>query len=285
MAAQSDFEKRTYNYLRLAMIGMLIMLAVAVLREHGKTASDCWQGSISAYYYTPVHAVFIGTLVAVGVCMIVLKGATSLKDVLLNVGGLLAPVVAFVPTPNAGSCWSEAVVSPHAAAGIANNMVAYFAIGGLALLASMTFWLTSHRTAKWDWTEILGLLASVALWLAGIIWFAAARDSFNRNAHYTAAVLLFAAIIGIVVLSTLGQRHQPATGAQEQKAFTRSYGLIAAAMFISLVIGLIFRTSAILEVETALLGLFLLYWILRTAEQWRADKEATPDTPAELHKV
>ncbi|WP_327639608.1 hypothetical protein OHB24_14960 [Kribbella sp. NBC_00482] len=273
MASQDDFEKRTYNYLRLAMIGVLIMLAVAVLREHWKTASDCWQGSISAYYYTPVHAVFIGSLVTIGICMIVLKGATTFKDVLLNLGGLLAPVVAFVPTPNAGSCWSEAVVSRNAEPDVSNNMLAYFVAGGLALLASAYIGLTSKK--KWDWKQVVGLATSVLLWLAGIIWFATSRDAFVGNAHYTAAVLLFAVFIVIVFLSTRGQRNLPATRAPERKVFTGAYGGIAIAMCICLAIGLIWRSSAILVVETLLLVLFVLYWVLRTAEQWRAGAEST----------
>ncbi|TCC04328.1 hypothetical protein [Kribbella soli] len=281
MASQSDFEKRTYNYLRLAMIGVLIMLAVAVLREHWKTASDCWQGSISAYYYTPVHAVFIGSLVTIGICMIVLKGTTSLKDVLLNLGGLLAPVVAFVPTPNAGRCWSEDVISRQADADIANNMVAYFAVGGVALLASMFIGLTSKGSAKWDWKQVAGLVTSVLLWLAGIIWFATSRPSFVGNAHYTAAVLLFAVFIVIVVLSARGQRHEPASRAPERRAFTGAYGLIAVGMCACLAIGLIWRSSAILVVETVLLVLFLLYWVLRTAEQWRAGEPAATENLAE----
>jgi hypothetical protein len=285
MTSENDFEKRTYNYLRLAMIAVLLLLAAAVLREHFKTASDCWQGSISAYYYTPVHAVFIGSLVTVGACMIVLKGATTWKDVLLNIGGLLAPVVAFVPTPAAGRCWSEEVISRRAAADIANNMFAYFVVGSLALLVSLIIGLTAKGDAKWTWKQFTGLAISVLLWLVGIIWFAAARDSFNRNAHYTAAVLLFAAMIAIVVLSTRGQRHLPATRAPERRTFTGLYGLIAAGMFVSLAIGLIFRESAILQVETALLGLFLLYWILRTAEQWRAEADTAQQNQAESTKV
>lgn len=274
-----DFEKRTYNYLRLAMIAVLILLGVAVLREHAKAPSGCWQGSISAYYYTPVHAVFIGCLVTVGVCMIVLKGKTTFKDVLLNIGGLLAPVVAFVPTPHAGTCWSEEVISRQAAADIGNNMFAYFVVGGLALLASLVIGLTSKNEAKWIWKQYLGLVVSVALWLAGIIWFAASRETFDRRAHYLAAALLFVVMIVIVSLSTMGQRHLPAR-APERKVFTGAYGVIAAAMFVSLAIGLIAWGKALLGVETALLALFLLYWILRTVEQWRA----APENQSELTK-
>jgi hypothetical protein len=56
-------------------------------------------------------------------------------------------------------------------------------------------------------------------------------------------------------------------------------------MVIFLAIGLVFRSSAILGVETALLGLFLLYWILRTAEQWRADEVVTPEAQPEAVKA
>jgi uncharacterized membrane protein SirB2 len=285
MASGNDFEKRTYNYLRLAMIAVLILLAAAVLREHGKAPKGCWQGSISAYYYTPVHAVFIGALVTVGACMIVLKGQTTLKDVLLNIAGLLAPVVAFVPTPIPGSCWSEEVISRRAAADIGNNMFAYFVVGGLVLVASLVMGLTSKGEAKWDWTQILGLVASAVLWLAGIVWFATSRATFDRKAHYVAAGLLFAAMIVIVSLSALGQRHLPAAREPERMAFTGLYGLIAAAMFVALAIGVIAREKALLEVETALLSLFLLYWALRTAEQWRAGGDAAPDNPSEAVRI
>jgi len=283
MASQDDFEKRTYNYLRLAMIGMLIMLTVAVWREHWRTASNCWQGSISAYYYTPVHAVFIGSLVTIGICMIVLKGQTTLKDVLLNLGGLLAPVVAFVPTPTASGCSSQDIIARKAEADVANNMVAYFAVGGVALLASAIIGRTSKGREKWDWKQIAGLVTSVVLWLAGIMWFAFWRTSFVGKAHYTAAALLFAIFIVIVFLSTKGQRHLPAKRASERKAFTGFYAGIAVGMCVCLAIGLIWRSS-ILVIETLLLVFFALYWALRTAEQWRAGGDGDPEEPAELTK-
>jgi preprotein translocase subunit SecY len=152
-------------------------------------------------------------------------------------------------------------------------MLAYFVAGGLALLASAFIGLTSKGDEKWDRKQIVGLATSVLLWLAGISWFATSRTSFVGNAHYTAAVLLFAVFIVIVVLSARGERHLPVTSVPERRAFTGAYGLIAAGMFVCLAIGLIFRSSAILAVETVLLVLFLLYWVLRTAEQWRAVTE------------
>ena len=66
----------------------------------------CWQHSISAYYYTPVQLFLVGALVAIGISLIALKGSIELEDAVLNFAGILAPVVALVPTPNVGRCGS-----------------------------------------------------------------------------------------------------------------------------------------------------------------------------------
>jgi len=90
---------KTYRYLRLAMLNMLVMPATGVLVERAHNDAGCLQPSISDYYYTPARAVFVASLTTIGVCMIALKGSTEWEDILLNLGGMLAPVVAFVATP------------------------------------------------------------------------------------------------------------------------------------------------------------------------------------------
>jgi hypothetical protein len=65
-----------------------------------------------------VRAVCVGALVAQGVGMVVLEPDNQLEDIFLNVAGVLAPVVAFVPTPDAGwilqslDLWSRGLRSP-----------------------------------------------------------------------------------------------------------------------------------------------------------------------------
>lgn len=74
-----------------------------------KAGLDCWQTSVSAYYYTPVRAVFVGTLMAVALALIVYKGRDAWEDTFLNAAGMLVPVVAIAPTTNvdvASQCWS-----------------------------------------------------------------------------------------------------------------------------------------------------------------------------------
>ena len=77
------------------MVVVVVMLAAAVLFDSVPT--DCWQGSISAYYYTAAHNVFVAALCCLGIMMIVYKGSKDSEDVLLNLAGTLAFFVAFVP--------------------------------------------------------------------------------------------------------------------------------------------------------------------------------------------
>jgi len=103
--ALEPFAVKSYRYLRLSIVVVVLALMASVVIERSHVS--CWQESISAYFYTPVQAVFVGALVAIGVSLIAIKGSTDREDVLLNLAGVLAPIVAFVPTsPPARSCSS-----------------------------------------------------------------------------------------------------------------------------------------------------------------------------------
>ena len=95
---------KTDRYLRIGMIGAVVLLAASIAIERSKV--DCWQTSISAYYYTPVRAIFVGTMIAVDLALIVYKGRSGREAVCLNYAGMLAPAVARVPTTDVGTCWS-----------------------------------------------------------------------------------------------------------------------------------------------------------------------------------
>jgi hypothetical protein len=93
----SDIVAKSYRYLRLAMVGLLLCLAAAVGYQSWRQG---WPplGSVSAYYYTPAQAFFVGGLIGLGACMIALKGTTPIEDLFLNLGGVFAAIVALVPT-------------------------------------------------------------------------------------------------------------------------------------------------------------------------------------------
>lgn len=134
---------RTYRYLRIGMLGAVVLLAASILVERSKV--DCWQTSISAYYYTPVRAIFVGALMVIGFALIVYKGRTARQDRFLNGAGMLAPVVAVVPTTDVGVCWSIAPrplpiegdgLAPWVVTNVDNNVAALLIAGAVALVAA-----------------------------------------------------------------------------------------------------------------------------------------------------
>ena len=69
------FAVKSYRYLRLSIVVVVLSLMASVLIERSHVS--CWQESISAYFYTPVQAVFVSALVVIGVSLIAIKGSTD----------------------------------------------------------------------------------------------------------------------------------------------------------------------------------------------------------------
>ena len=76
-AELSGYAVRSYRYLRMAIVVVLLALICSVALERAHASR--WEESISAYYYTPVHSLFVGALVALGVCLIAIRGSTDAR--------------------------------------------------------------------------------------------------------------------------------------------------------------------------------------------------------------
>jgi hypothetical protein len=66
---------RSAGALRLSIVVVVLSLMASVLIEQSHV--DCWQESISAYFYTPAQAMFVAALVVIGVSLIAIKGSTD----------------------------------------------------------------------------------------------------------------------------------------------------------------------------------------------------------------
>ena len=156
----SDIVAKSYRYLRLAMVGLLLCLAAAV--GYQRWGQGDVLGSVSAYYYTPAQAFFVGGLIGLGACMIALKGTTPVEDIFLNLGGMFAAIVALVPTGRdadyraavracreAGTplltqkastgqldCPTVQALEAAAKANVDNNLFALLVVGAIALVAA-----------------------------------------------------------------------------------------------------------------------------------------------------
>ncbi|WP_369242087.1 hypothetical protein AB5J56_44305 [Streptomyces sp. R21] len=310
-AAESDdaVVVKTTRYLRLAIVTMVIGLSTAVLYEHSKShlkgvdSGHCWQHSISAYYYTPVQSVFVGALVAIGISLIALKGSTELEDVFLNFAGILAPVVAFVPTPNVGECGSILTDTTNRGTNISNNVTAVLVMAGVAFLVlgalraldrpvtgvpgapAHADEASAHRIA------VYGYGLALALYVAAWVVFLADREWFNANAHWSAAITMFVFIWLAVVNNAINfhftrkkvvaAQHaaEEAGGAKPPKRVNR-YLAIALLMPAALVIILAtpwFGDYDTIWLEASMIALFAVFWVLQTQELWNHGLRS-PDT-------
>ena len=270
MSEPSDHTIKTYRYLRLSMVTLIFMLAASVAIEWWKTGQDCFQTSISAYYYTPVQAIFVGTLISIGVCMVALKGNTDWEDLLLNVGGMLAPAVALVPTPGKGACRSVPMTLRDTPADISNNMSALFVAGALGLAITIGIALKDRR----DRRHTMGIVFAALVLGGGIAWFSWNRSGFTTGAHYTAAIALFVCIIAVVVLNARGYGREHMDPQDPRSAFANRYSVIAAAMVVSPVCMALWMwlfgwDHAVLWIEGALIASFAWFWLIQTQELWR----------------
>jgi hypothetical protein len=269
-----DITLDTYRYLRGGMAVMIVMLGAAVIGE--RLTATCWQTSISAYYFTTAHSIFIAALCALGVQFIVYKGSSDTEDVLLTLAGILAFIVAMVPTTRpvllCGRYGLPAEYDVKHA--ITNNVLAV--VIALAIARIVSWWLY-RRTKTTVPKSVLGtvsmylLRAIMAVGLVAVIFF---RDRFDSNAHGVAAVIMFLAIIITVVTTAFLVSRQEEAKSPHRHLYYVVYQSIAVAMIVTLsaVVVLHFVLDSwnhwVIVVETALILEFTVYWVIQTIELW-----------------
>lgn len=264
---------KTWRYLRVAIVAVLVGLGVSVGYERLHTHPGCFQTSISEYYYTPVQAVLVGALISIGVSMYCLKGQSDIEDVLLNLAGILAPVVALVPTPDTGTCATVLATTRDRNVNVGNNVFALLTVGALALIFVALLVLRSPGGVPGR-THRLGYLATLLIWLTGTLTFGLARGLFLSMAHYTAAVTMFVFIIGVVLLNALRYRDRC-----QAPSLRNRYSVIAVLMVLAvLIIGgsaLLGWDYAVITLESALIVLFAAFWVVQTHELWQQPPAGT----------
>jgi hypothetical protein len=215
-----------------------------------------------------MRAVFVAALVALGMGMVCLKGSTYAEDVLLNLAGMFAPVVAFVPTPSVGGCPSSNSNDLHpgqVVENITNNVFTLLVLGGVGIVILLGLLIRRQVTAgsvpAGAWA---GFAVSVAAYVTALVLFNAARGWFEKNAHNYSAALLFLCIVAVVIVNAADARKQSALAGAV-------YAGIAAAMVVStVVIGVTALTThwahSTLALEATLIGLFAAFWATQTVE-------------------
>jgi hypothetical protein len=289
-----------YRYLRVGLVALVVMLLVSTLITG--IHERCALGSISEYFYTTTHAVFVSALCAVGSCLIVYHGRTTTEDLLLNFSGILGFVVGLVPTKKPeNACGGGLPTRDDPVIGVSNNIIALVtaALAGIALylvfkrseqrkLTAATSGNVPQVAEAWHvpgrLITILKVIANLLVWVerrllwfligilvAGFVVFLCDRSLFNRYAHTTAALLMFAGIIGVSVLYacySAGERDQ-----MTKRRFFASTYLIIAGLMTGTVTGAAVWACLhwdywTLAAEVLLIFEFAIFWLVQTYDTW-----------------
>lgn len=278
---------KTYRYLRVAMALLALAIGVSVLIEWWNTSNDegilgrCALGSLSAYYYTPVRSIFVGCLLAVGICLIVIKGSDApligsrwvTEDDALNVAGMLAPLVALVPTGHPSSadsgseyfrCMSVPFVPFDTAPNIKNNILVLIVVGVLGLAIAFRVAPVDAKARTLSREAVVGLGTAGTVLVVGTAWYRFSTDTFLSRAHGVAAVAMFFAL-GCAVAGNV--RHS--ANVEASRGFRYWYLAIVVAMAAAGAVFFAFYGTwphAILWLEVVEIGLFAAFWLIQSVD-------------------
>ncbi len=272
-------EVGTYRYLRLGIPLLVVLLAAALVHRIFIADEDCWLGSISAYYYTAVRAVFVASLCAIGACLIINRGNTDREDIALNLAGFAAFFVAFIPTPLKGpdplatetepGCGrSNVPTEQQLADAIDNNLAALLIAAVVCLAVAWLFWVRSTQRTE---AYTRALLMTSALVLVLVVLFNTDPGLLRKYGHLVAAVGLFLAIGLVVAMSAFTLPRLDPQGVAPSESYRKIYQGIFWLMIVALVaIGgpALFDKfeHAVFWLEASEIGLFAVFWLVQTLE-------------------
>ena len=262
--------RRTYRYLRLAIVGLVVMLAVSVLLEAALCGGPL--DSISASYYTPARSVLVGSLIGIGAALIAIRGREGPENALLNIAGMAAGLIAVVPTPEPSFVGTCGPALSEVRASVQNNVWALLAAGLFGLLAGGLSTASSRRRGWWT----LGI--ATASWVAVLLWFALARPSFTGAAHYAASAVLFVSLTAVAVINAIRAHYQPNPPLVPAAVYRAVYWSVAAVMAGAMITagvlwfadrGAIHEPGGwMLWIEAILVAAFAAFWLAQTAQFW-----------------
>ncbi|MDX8031924.1 hypothetical protein SK803_16995 [Lentzea sp. BCCO 10_0856] len=264
---EGESVEQTYFSLRLTLTLIVVMLLVALAIQGVR--EWCAMHSISAFYYSPLQPMFVGVLVAIGICLIVYQGTTYLENLLLDIAGFMAFIVAFVPTADPKSvCTGKGYVG----LGVEQSFLVWRNVLPLLLVAFMATFiafgvrLKKDKSAPHPRLEVRRIGAGLGAQLVVLAALLFLNGQFVQRAHGIAATTLFVCIIAVVVINHIGRKDD--SSVTERK---NVYGWVAAVMAGTLIVcvaaHLIFKLPhLILIIETLLITEFAVYWAIQTKD-------------------
>lgn len=261
-----DDATMTAQYVRLSLFIFVVMLGVSIAWATFAHPGGEWESSISDYFHTPARLTLVGTMVAIGVGLMVLYSSNRVENVLLNIAGAFAPVIGFAATTQADGSrrpFDFDVTTDDVDAFATTSLPAYFS--ALMLLAAFVYVVHPTGTRREKSAMAVGavLLLALGTWLVWEIW--------PRKVHVVAAIGFFVPLIILVFATAWSDAVTPRV--------KRAYLSIGCLMVAAAIWYFVDRSSGRWEyatffVETVLIGCFGAFWLteyLRIAARTREE--------------
>jgi hypothetical protein len=289
----------THMMIRVALTGISLAIVVSVLYQ--RSQDSCWLTSISAYWYTDARAIFAGGLMVIAICLIAYSGGTWTENLLLNLAGLIAPIVAIAPTTLGKQldkdCLGSRAPDSYDSSATTNGLVVYFVV----LFAGAFFTYVASRALRRHLTSSKAGLtrrqrrvsrfgASVAIAIpVGLLAWALLDDHFPQNAHFPSAAAMFV-FLAFVALSRSEwgadltkkwdvYRDTETSPAALTRRLDRKFpysklnfvvGFLMLATLLLALVNILLGTHGwdfgVITAEFTLLGLFLGFWLAQTIQ-------------------
>ncbi|MFH8249093.1 hypothetical protein ACH3VR_01835 [Microbacterium sp. B2969] len=270
---------RTYRYVRLGIAATVVVIAAAV----GFAFADVGLlPSISAYYYTPAGDAFVAALVAASFGLFALSGRGVERN-LLDAAALLAPLIAFIPTPmHPGGIPGVVATCPEGAPcvpveyrpAVGNGVSTYLVVGGLLVIVALVIRTRQGLTWRQIAASVIVSVVVLAAVFAGWMW---AREWMLSYGHFLSSGLFFLVIAAVAVWNAFPHPGDP-LWVQPSRALAITNIVIAAALVLDILVVVVFITRdevpdaaipPIFVCEFIALGLFMVFWLLQSAQKWR----------------
>jgi hypothetical protein len=273
----------TYRSLRMAIVLAVGMIFVSIIYEFMR--ADYLRGSISAHFYSPTRSVFTGALLVIGFSLVVIHVAHRWEETFLTLGGMLAIIVALVPTKvpwceqgdtsgGAVQCrleesdpsypdWVKTLVE--------NNLLALVVIGVIALILTRMFAPADDSGNSLSQLNFVLWIYAVLLVVGGILY--ETWDLFARNTHMIAAISTFACV-GVTAAMNGWARPE----SENPKKYRDVYRVVAIGMVAAALLYGIAKLFGGFEddlfwLEAAELVIFAGYWLAQTSQHWNEKAE------------
>jgi len=269
MRLSSTTTQRTYRYVRLAILGAVLSIAVALVVVW---VTEGPVMSLSGLFYTSGRTAFTGALVAVALALVALSGH-SVEQILLDVAALFAPLIAVIPTPIAAGdvpgegCRGAVPCVPEEYLPDVTTGIITFAV--IAIVGAVCALILARVQQTLSPGVIIGVVAALVVSVAMLVWLLVWPDSLLHLGHLVATGAFFGIMAAIAVVSAVASR----------RPWRRVYVIVAVGMAASL---LYLAVTGVLRLagvdlsgrpftlfgEIGVIGFFAVFWIAQTVQKW-----------------